>query len=87
MHIKAAQTNRSAASTNSESKLKQYCNSRHVTRQTKAYYIITSQLLGVLWQHKESQILTAIHKKSPGLLTSFSANSVHVWRFESLECF
>ncbi len=37
MQITAAQTKLSAASSNSESKLKQYCNSRQVTRQTTAY--------------------------------------------------
>ncbi len=36
MQIKAAQTNHSATNTNSESKLKQYCDSRHVARQTTA---------------------------------------------------
>ncbi len=42
MQIEAAQTKRSAASTDSESKLKQYCNSRHVARQTTDNYNITS---------------------------------------------
>ncbi len=53
MQIKVAQTKRSAASINSESKLKTvaYCNSRLVAHQTTAYYIITSQPLRILWQH------------------------------------
>ncbi len=46
-----------------------HCNSKHVMHQTTAYCIITSQPLGVLWQHLQSQILTTIHKKSPGLVT------------------
>ncbi len=44
MQMKAPQTKRSKPES------KQYCNRRHVARQTTAYYIITSQPLGVLWQ-------------------------------------
>ncbi len=34
-----------------------------------------------------SQILTAIHEKSPGCVTRLSADSARVWRFQSFERF
>ncbi len=49
----------SAASTNSESKLKTVL---YVACQNTAYYIITSQPLQFYDSTKQSQILTAIHK-------------------------
>ncbi len=87
MHIKAAQTKRSAASTNSESKLKTVLQ----TCSTSDY----SWLLLYKLHHNHCEFYDSTSNltfsppfiKSPGRVTCFSADSTRVWRFESFECF